>query len=308
MQKTRTRECFLSRLESVVAPDRLLIDEPMSSHTTFKIGGPADYLVLPASTEEVAAVLAAAEEYHVPVTVLGNGSNVLVRDKGIRGLVLKFGETLGHIRHVGTTVVAGAGAALGDVVRYGASQGLIGLEFAVGIPGSIGGAVFMNAGAYEGEVGCMVAAVTAVSPSGHLKRFTHGEIAFGYRDSIFQHNECIICEVELKLAVGDKEAIARQIDEYTHKREAKQPIEKPSAGSTFKRPPGHFAGTLIEQAGLKGCKFGGAQVSEKHAGFIINAGGATATDVLSLIKEVQRQVNAKYGVKLQPEVRIIGEE
>jgi UDP-N-acetylmuramate dehydrogenase len=308
LQKTSTQASLLSRLESIVAPGRLLVGEPMSGHTTFKIGGPADYLVLPASTREVADVLDAAEEFGVPVTILGNGSNVLVRDKGIRGLVLKFGDTLGHISHTGTTVTAGAGAALSDVVRYAASHGLTGLEFAVGIPGSIGGAVFMNAGAYEGEVGCLVAAVTAVCPGGRLKRFSHDEIGFGYRDSIFQHNGCIVCEVELKLAAGDAVAIGHKIDDYTHRREAKQPIEMPSAGSTFKRPPGHFAGTLIEQAGLKGCKIGGAQVSEKHAGFIINAGGATATDVLSLIKEVQRQVNAKYGVKLQPEVRIIGEE
>ena len=308
MQKIKLKDDFFTQLQKVIAAPRLLLDEPLSKHTTFRIGGPADYLVLPASAREVAAVLVVANEYGMPVTILGNGSNVLVRDKGIRGLVLKFDATMGNITHNGTTVKAGAGASLGDVARYAAGHGLTGLEFAVGIPGSIGGAVFMNAGAYEGEIGCVVAAVTAVSSDGRLQRFGHADIRFGYRDSVFQHNGCIICEVELALAAGDDNAIDTKMNDYTNRREAKQPIEMPSAGSTFKRPPGYFAGTLIEQAGLKGYKIGGAQVSGKHAGFIVNAGGATAADVLALIKEVQRQVLERFGVKLQPEVRIFGEE
>ncbi len=308
MQRIKLKEDFYTQLQKIVAADRLLLNEPMSKHTTFRIGGPADYLVLPASAREVSAVLIVAREYGMPVTILGNGSNVLVLDKGIRGLVLKFGATMGRISHIGATVKAGAGASLGDVSRYAAAHGLTGLEFAVGIPGSIGGAVFMNAGAYDGEIGCFVAAVTAVCPDGKLKRLSHDDIRFGYRDSVFQHNGCIICEVELALAAGDDAAIGRKMSDYTTRREAKQPIEMPSAGSTFKRPPGHFAGTLIEQAGLKGFKIGGAQVSVKHAGFIVNAGGATAADVLNLIKEVQRQVHERFGVRLQPEVRIFGEE
>lgn len=308
LQRTRAKDDFLTKLQRVVDAPRLLVGEPMARHTTFRVGGPADYLVLPASAREVAAVLAAAGEFGTPVTVLGNGSNVLVRDKGIRGLVLKFDAPLGYIRHRGQVVVAGAGASLGDVSRYAAGHGLTGLEFAVGIPGSIGGAVFMNAGAYEGEIGCVVAAVTAVGPDGRARRFAHEELGFGYRDSVFQHNGWIICEVELQLGRGEDTAIRARMEEYTSRREAKQPIELPSAGSTFKRPPGYFAGTLIEQAGLKGLRVGGAEVSAKHAGFIVNAGGATAADVLALIKEVQRQVHAKFGVKLQPEVRIIGEE
>lgn len=308
MQRIKLKNDFFTQLQKVIAGPRLLLDEPMSKHTTFRIGGPADYLVLPASAREVAAVLVVAREYGMPVTILGNGSNVLVRDKGIRGLVLKFDATMGNISHNGTTAKAGAGAALGDVARYAAAHGLTGLEFAVGIPGSIGGAVFMNAGAYDGEIGCVVAAVTAVCPDGRLQRFGHADIRFGYRDSVFQHNGCIICEVELALAAGDDTAIDRKMSDYTSRREAKQPIEMPSAGSTFKRPPGYFAGTLIEQAGLKGYKIGGAQVSGKHAGFIVNAGGATAADVLALIKEVQRQVQERFGVRLQPEVRIFGEE
>jgi len=308
LQKSKTLNEFTAKLQKVVGGSRLLLDEPMAKHTTFRIGGPADYLVLPSSAKEVAAVLVAAKECGVPVTILGNGSNVLVRDKGIRGLVLKFDATMGAMSHNGATVRAGAGAALGDVARYAGSLHLTGLEFAVGIPGSIGGAVFMNAGAYDGEIGGCVAAVTAVSQEGRLRRFSHDDIRFGYRDSVFQHNGCIICEVELALREGNPAAIARKMNEYTRRREAKQPIEMPSAGSTFKRPPGHFAGTLIEQAGLKGLKVGGAQVSEKHAGFIVNAGGATAKEVLALIGEVQRRVQEKFGVKLQPEVRIFGEE
>jgi UDP-N-acetylenolpyruvoylglucosamine reductase len=308
LQKIKVKDDFFTKLQTVIAAPRLLVDEPMSRHTTFRIGGPADYLVLPASAREVAGVLVLARECGLPVTVIGNGSNVLVRDKGIRGLVLKIAATMGRIDHNGTTVKAGAGASLGDVARYAANLGLTGLEFSVGIPGSIGGAIFMNAGAYDGEVGCIVAAVTAVTADGRLKRFTHADIRFGYRDSVFQHNGCIICEVELALQSGDDAAIDKKMHEYTYRREAKQPIEMPSAGSTFKRPPGYFAGTLIEQTGLKGLKIGGAQVSPKHAGFIVNAGGATAADVLNLIKEIQRQVHERFGVKLQPEVRIFGEE
>lgn len=308
MHRTDTKGEFLRKLQSIVDSARVLENEPLARHTTFNIGGPADFLVLPTSTQEVASALIFAREFGVPVTVLGNGSNVLVLDKGIRGLVLKFGETMGYIRHAGKVVTSGAGAALGDVSRYAAKFGLTGLEFAVGIPGSIGGAVYMNAGAYDGEVGGLVAAVTGVCADGKLVRLNHDDIHFGYRDSVFQHNGCVLCEVELSLRRGDDEEIARRMEEFTASRESKQPIEMPSAGSTFKRPPGFFAGTLIEQTGLKGLKIGGAQVSLKHAGFIVNAGGATAADVLALIGEVQRRVEEKFGVRLQPEVRIFGEE
>ncbi|MDR3590705.1 MAG: UDP-N-acetylmuramate dehydrogenase [Negativicutes bacterium] len=310
MQKTRlnVKNEFLTKLQTIVAAPRLLVNEPMARHTTFQIGGPADVLVLPSSAQEVAAVWKTAVDFGVPVIALGNGSNVLVLDGGIRGLVLKMGETMSHIRQVGTTVIAGSGAVLGDVARFAARSGLTGLEFAVGIPGSIGGAVFMNAGAYDGEIGNLVAAVTAVCPQSRLKRFTHTEIRFSYRHSIFQDNGCIICEVELCLKEGENGAIEHKMGDYTCRREAKQPIEMPSAGSTFKRPPGFFAGTLIEETGLKGLRIGGAQVSHKHAGFIINVGGAKAADVLALIGEIQRRVFEKFNVRLQPEVQILGEE
>lgn len=296
------------KLESALVKGSLLLAEPMSKHTTFKIGGPADYFVLPASPEEVSKVMKIAKEYNLPLTVVGNGSNMLVLDKGIRGLVLNFSEKMAYIREEGGSVIAGSGALLKDVSNFAADKSLLGMEFAVGIPGSIGGAVFMNAGAYEGDISSVVSAVTAVCPGGTIRRFTKEELAFSYRHSCFQDNGCLICEVEIKLAVGQRNFIRSKMDDFTLRRESKQPLEMPSAGSTFKRPSGYFAGTLIEAAGLKGLRVGGAEVSTKHAGFVVNAGGATAKDVLNLIKKVQQLVYEHAGVRLEPEVRIIGEE
>lgn len=307
MLKNEWSDEFLIKLGHIIPEHRLYINEPMSRHTTFKIGGPADFLVLPATIAEVAAILDLSKEYGIPVVTLGNGSNVLVLDGGIRGLALKFGKDMGYIKHDGTVIIAGAGAMLASVSRYAADQKLTGLEFAVGIPGSVGGAVFMNAGAYEGEMSCVVSAVSSVCENGKIQRFNKEESKFAYRHSVFQDNGCIICEVELQLQLGDPIAIRSKMTEYINRRQTKQPVEMPSAGSTFKRPPGYYAGTLIDQAGLKGLTVGGAQVSTKHAGFIVNAGGATAHDVLTLIKEVQRRVHEAFGVDLQPEVRILGE-
>ncbi|GBG57102.1 UDP-N-acetylenolpyruvoylglucosamine reductase [Sporomusaceae bacterium FL31] len=304
MQKNKE---FLSKIKKIIPCERLFIDEPLANHTTFRIGGPADYFVLPSSIAEIAELLKLAQEYNISVTVLGNGSNVLVLDSGIRGLVLKFAKEMSYIRHEGHHVFAGAGALLCDVSRYAAELGLAGMEFAVGIPGSIGGSVFMNAGAYEGEMSNIVVSVTAVCKDGSIQRFNKEELQFSYRHSIFHENHCTICEVELAFQNGEHTLIRSKMGDFTTKRETKQPLEVPSAGSTFKRPPGHFAGTLIEQTGLKGLTIGGAQVSPKHAGFIINAGGATAQDVLNLIKEVQRRVHEKHGVMLYPEVRTLGE-
>ena len=222
-------------------------------------------------------------------------------------MVLKFDKHMGYICHDRQTITVGAGAVLADVAQYACELEMTGLEFAIGIPGSIGGAVYMNAGAYEGEISSVVAAVTAVCPDGAIVRFLKSDVQFGYRYSIFQENGCVVCEIEIELRQGNKAEIQQKMTELTIRREKKQPLEMASAGSTFKRPPGYFAGTLIEQAGLKGLQIGGAQVSLKHAGFIVNIGGATACDVLSLIKEVQTQVYDKFGVSLQPEVRIIGE-
>ncbi|WP_177505423.1 UDP-N-acetylmuramate dehydrogenase [Anaerosinus sp.] len=299
---------FILAIQKVLEPKQILLNEPMKYHTTFKIGGPADYLLLPASLDELTEVLVAVKSYDMPLTILGNGSNVLVLDRGIRGVVIKFDKSFAYLKQKEDSVIAGAGALLKDVSKFAARCGLTGMEFAVGIPGSIGGAVFMNAGAYDGEISHIVSAVTAVSRDGEVKRFERNELDFGYRHSIFQENGDIICEIELSLMAGIHTEIHDKMGDLTQRRESRQPLEMPSAGSTFKRPVGHFAGTLIEQSGLKGFRIGGAQVSPKHAGFVINAGDAKAQDVLDLINEVQRLVYEKHGVKLYPEVRTLGEK
>lgn len=291
-----------------LAGDRVLCDEPMSRHTTFRIGGKADALWRPADIEELSAGLKLLKDSGTAVTVLGNGSNVLVRDKGIRGCVVSIGAPMSDISVEGTTITAGAGAILGAVSNKAAESGLTGLEFAVGIPGSIGGAIYMNAGAYGGEIKDVAQSVTALMPDGELRKFGRDELDFGYRHSVFQDNGAIIITTELKLATGDRDASRQQMNDIQAKRREKQPIELPSAGSTFKRPPGYFAGTLIDQTGLKGYTVGGAQVSEKHAGFVINKGGASAADVLQLMKDVSDMVFQRHGVRLEPEVKIIGEE
>ncbi|MCR5438050.1 UDP-N-acetylmuramate dehydrogenase [Selenomonas sp. WCT3] len=304
----KINENFVKACQAFLKPEQLLLDEPMSKHTTFEIGGPADCLIFPASLEEVQKVLTLVKEYELPLTMLGNGSNMLVRDKGIRGVVIKFAEPMSSIRCEGTRIIAGAGALLKDVSECAAANGLTGLEYACGIPGSIGGAIFMNAGAYDGETKNVADVVRAVDQQGNLHTFSHEEMELGYRHSVFQSNGEAICEVELQLQPGDEKEIRAKIADYTDRRESKQPLEMPSAGSTFKRPEGYFAGTLIDQTGLKGFSVGGAQVSTKHAGFVVNTGGATAADVVNLIHEVQRRVKEKHGVELQPEVRMIGEE
>ncbi len=303
----RKDEQFLAKLRGVLNESQILLNEPMKYHTTFQIGGPADYLLLPSSVAQVVAVFKLIRAYELPLTVLGNGSNILVLDNGIRGVVVKFDEQMSALSVRRGTVYAGSGALLKNLSKFAASNALTGLEFAVGIPGSVGGAVFMNAGAYDGEIGRVVSAVTAVTQDGKVVKYKADEVQFGYRHSIFQENKQVICEVEFSLRKGEPAAIYAKMAELTSRRESKQPLEMPSAGSTFKRPPGYFAGTLIEETGLKGFTVGGAQVSLKHAGFVVNVGEATASDVLRLISEVQRQVFEKHGVKLHPEVRTIGE-
>lgn len=299
---------FIKECRSFLKPEQVMLDEPMKLHTTFEIGGPADALIFPSSVDEVAKVISLANEYEIPLTILGNGSNVLVRDKGIRGVVVKFNGPLSGIRREGNRIIAGAGALLKDISAFAAEQSLTGLEYACGIPGSIGGAIFMNAGAYDGETKNVAAGVTAVTLKGEVRHYAKDELDLGYRHSVFQENKDVICEVELDLVPGDKSAIDAKIADFTERRERKQPLEMPSAGSTFKRPKGYFAGTLIDQTGLKGLTVGHAQVSTKHAGFVVNMGGATAADVLGVIHEVQDRVFAKHGVMLHPELRIIGEE
>lgn len=301
-------DAFKNELAEILTSEQIIFNAPMCEQTTFKIGGAADVLIFPSSITEVAAVIKLANAFKIHYTILGNGSNVLVLDKGIRGVVIKFSDKFfGKIRVDGEKIIADAGATLKSVSNFAAEKSLSGLEFAVGIPGSIGGAIYMNAGAYGGEMKNIVSKVTAISPTGEIVSFNAAELNLGYRQSIFQQNGCAICEVELNLTHGNFDEIKNQMAEFTQKRESKQPLEFPSAGSTFKRPKGYFAGTLIDKTGLKGLKVGGAMVSEKHAGFVVNAGNATAADVLNLIEEVRRRVMEVHGVMLTPEVRIIGE-
>ncbi len=301
-------ETFGKKLAGFLSEGQIILNAPMSEHTTFKIGGAADVLIFPANAAEVAQIFKLINEFQIPCTILGNGSNVLVRDNGIRGAVVKFTDKFfGSIRAEGTRIFAGAGAKLKDVSNFAAEHNLSGMEFAVGIPGSIGGAVFMNAGAYDGEMKNVIASVKAVTRDGEIKNFCANDLNLGYRQSIFQSNNCAICEVELNLQIGDGADIKNKMADFTARRESKQPLDLPSAGSTFKRPAGYFAGTLIDKTGLKGLQIGGAQVSTKHAGFVVNVGNATAADVLNLIEEVRRRVKEMQGVELMPEVRIIGE-
>ena len=286
----------------------LLPAEPMTKHTSFHIGGPAELMAQPQSEAELQSLLLKAAEAAVPVTLVGNGSNLLVRDKGIRGLVIKLGSMLRDIKVSGNVLTFGSGVSLAQASKKAAELGLSGMEFAVGIPGSIGGAVYMNAGAYDGEMSKVVKSVRVMDAAGEVSELSAGELDFGYRHSALQGSSKIVTSVTVELVAGDKQAIAEKMADFSNRRITKQPLELPSAGSMFKRPPGYFAGTLIDQTGLKGYTVGGAQVSTKHAGFVVNIGGATAADVLQLISDVQAKVFAAHGVHLEPEVLVLGEK
>ena len=286
----------------------LLLEEPMAKHTSFRIGGPADVLAQPADEAELAALLKRAGEHAVPVTLVGNGSNLLVRDKGIRGLVIKLSNIFSSITVDGNVLTFGSGISLAMASKKAASLSLSGLEFAVGIPGTIGGAVYMNAGAYDGEMAKVVTSVQVMDRQGQSSQLKADELDFSYRHTALQTSGLIVTSVTVSLQPGEAESIKAKMDDFSQRRIAKQPLELPSAGSMFKRPVGYFAGTLIEQTGLKGYTVGGAQVSTKHAGFVVNVGGATAKDVLQLISDVQSKVFAAHGVRLEPEVLVLGEE
>ena len=280
-------------------------EEPMSRHTTFRTGGPARRFARPGSTEELAALLDAADRERWPVLVLGNGSNVLAADQGVDALVIHTGRLDGVRRTGERTLRAEAGISLARLAAFAQREALSGLEFAHGIPGSLGGAVCMNAGAYGGEMRQVVTAVTAWLPGQGVVCLERDAMEFGYRHSLFSRQPGAALEAEFLLEPGDSGVIRARMDELNRRRREKQPLEYPSAGSTFKRPEGHFAGALIEQCGLKGTRIGGAMVSEKHAGFIVNAGGATSGDVLELIALVRRTVKDQTGVELEPEVKMI---
>lgn len=298
---------MLEKLQELVGEAKVLEKESMANHTTFRIGGPADYFVMPDDTEELAAVLKLCKEEQMPYFILGNGSNLLVGDEGFRGVVIQLYKNFDGCSIEGTTVTARAGAMLIRVAKEAGKAGLTGLEFASGIPGTIGGAMVMNAGAYGGEMKDVVTEVTVLTKDGEVKVLSNEEMNFRYRGSVVEDEGYIVLEAVMELEEGNVEEIKARMDELSLQRRTKQPIEYPSAGSTFKRPEGYFAGKLIQDAGLRGYTVGGAQVSEKHCGFVINAGGATAADVMNLMKDVSDKVNAQYGVTLEPEVKQIGE-
>lgn len=282
-------------------------NEPLSRYTYTETGGPADVLVFPRQKEEMAEIVSWIHNEEWPLTILGNASNLIVKDGGIRGVTMILTE-MDQVSVDNETIVAQCGAALIDVSKRAYKASLTGLEFACGIPGSIGGAVYMNAGAYDGEVKDVIEKVTILTRSGELKEVDNADMGFVYRNSKLQESGDIAIDVTFKLEKGDAEAIRARMDELTELRTSKQPLEYPSCGSVFKRPTGYFTGKLIQDAGLQGLQWGGAQISTKHAGFIVNIDGATATDYLELIQHIKDVIMEKDGVELETEVRIIGED
>ena len=281
-------------------------DESMAAHTSFKVGGCADIMVLPSKPDEVQHAILTARKYDVPMFVMGRGTNLLVTSKGIRGIVLKLADNFSDVQIDGQSVIALSGTPLAELVNAAMDKGLGGVEFLGGIPGTLGGAVCMNAGAYGGEIGNFVEEVYLSTWAGEMT-LSHHEMGFGYRRSILSHIPLVVTGARLKLAACCIEESKEKLCTLNEKRRTKQPLEYPSAGSTFKRPEGNYAGTLIEQTGLKGFCIGGAEVSEKHAGFVINKGGASAEDIIALIEAVQTRVKEACGIMLEPEVKIVGE-
>lgn len=297
---------FLTELQNVMGGSGIFMEEPMKKHTTFRVGGPADVLVQPDETA-LAAILALCRQYHVSYSFIGNGSNLLVGDKGIRGVVIEMTDPMGNIEVDGTKITAQAGAMLSKIANTAASNGLGGMEFAAGIPGSVGGAVVMNAGAYGGEMKDIIERVYVLDENGAQLELDRDALDLGYRHSCIPDKKYIVTKVVLELVPRDEAEIRSKMKELNEKRAEKQPLQYPSAGSTFKRPEGYFAGKLIMDAGLRGYQVGGAQVSEKHCGFVINKGDATAADICQLMRDVSDKVQAQFGVVLEPEVKMIGE-
>ena len=295
------------QLEEILAAENIYYEEPMAQHTSFRIGGPADVLTTPENPDQIREILAVCREAEVPFFVLGNGSNLLVSDKGYRGVVIQIGRKMSGVTIEGERIRAGAGALLSGIAASARNASLTGMEFAGGIPGSLGGAVVMNAGAYGGEMKDILEEGKVITPEGEEKILPAGELSLGYRTSIIKEKEYIVTEASLKLTPGDMEEIRRTMKDLQQRRSDKQPLEFPSAGSTFKRPEGYFAGKLISDAGLRGYQVGGARVSDKHCGFVINAGGASAADVRKLMADVQEEVYRQFGVMLEPEVKFLGE-
>ena len=295
------------RFQEILEDNRILEAELMSRHTTFRIGGPADFFLVPENADEIKKIIAVCKEKNVPYFILGNGSNLLVGDGGYRGAVIQIYRNMSSVTVEGNEITAQAGALLSAVAAAAKNASLTGFEFAGGIPGTIGGAVVMNAGAYGGEMKDVLTEVTVMNAEGDIFTLPTEELELGYRTSIIKTAGYIVLEAKIRLKEGDPEVIRETMKDLTIRRTTKQPLEYPSAGSTFKRPEGYFAGKLIMDSGLRGYQVGGAQVSEKHCGFVINAGNATAEDVCRLMEDVQRIVREKFGVTLEPEVKFLGE-
>lgn len=301
-------QSFYDKLNNVIGKDSILIDEPMSRHTTFRVGGPADFFVTPKAKEEVRDVIRICKEAGMPYYIIGNGSNLLVSDAGYRGVIVQIYKEMNEVKVEGDLVKAQAGALISGIAAKALGAELSGFEFASGIPGTIGGACVMNAGAYGGEMKDVLESVTVLTGEGKIIELGRNELELGYRTSVIAKKGYIVLGAVLKLERGDGEKIKTYMDELKEKRVTKQPLEYPSAGSTFKRPEGYFAGKLIEDAGLRGFQVGGAQVSEKHCGFVINRDHATAADIMELMRQVQIRVKENSGVDLEPEVKRLGDE
>lgn len=297
---------FYYKICEAVGSDNVRLKEPMSRHTTFRVGGPADYFVYPHRIQEIENVLRLCYEYQIPKYIIGNGSNLLVSDSGYRGAVIQIYKNMASIHREGNRLTAQAGVLLAKLASTAYESGLTGLEFASGIPGTVGGAVVMNAGAYGGEIKDVCTSVTMLTPEGHVEKLENGRMEFGYRTSAVAKRQGIVLEAVFELKPGEKETIRTRMEELKEARCTKQPLEYPSAGSTFKRPEGYYAGKLIMDAGLRGYRRGGAMVSEKHCGFVINYDHATAADILQLIRDVQNTVREKFGVELEREVKTLG--
>lgn len=287
--------------------ENVLLLEPMAAHTTFKVGGAADFFIKISSRQQLVKTVPYLNALGLSYFVLGNGSNLLVSDNGYQGVILQIGAQMGNITVDGTKITVQAGAPLAKLAKTAMEHGLSGLEFASGIPGTVGGAVMMNAGAYGGEMEQVVSSVTVLAKDGSELTLSHDDMEFSYRSSILKNRSFIILEAEFTLQSGDTKQIQAKMEEYGQSRREKQPLQYPSAGSTFKRPDGCYAGKLIMDAGLRGYRIGGAQVSEKHCGFIVNVGNAQASDIYELIQEVQERVYEKFGVRLEPEIIMLGE-
>ena len=298
---------FYEKLSKIVRKEQILIEEPMKKHTTFRIGGPAEYLILPQTKEEIADVVKLCRQEERPWYIVGNGSNLLVADEGVRGVVIQLLRNFNQIQVEGCQIRMQAGAQNAAVAKRALDASLTGFEFAAGIPGTIGGAVVMNAGAYGGEMKDILKEVTVLDQNGMIRTIPTEELELGYRTSIIARKGYVVLEAVIVLKTGDPKEIKAAIDDLKEKRVTKQPLEYPSAGSTFKRPEGYFAGKLIMDAGLRGFSVGGAQISEKHCGFVINKGNATAKDVTELMDETKKIVMEKFGVALEPEVKRLGQ-